>query len=102
MAEQKADTEELNQLIQTMGEMVGYCSALRQGASGFAYMLPNEWQGSAMNAFLGAFEAWAVGAEQMRASAEKMREQAEAAHTAYELTMTDLDSNWAKLQSTLG
>lgn len=101
MAEQQATVSELNSLIQTMEQMVSYCDALRQGAGGFAYMLPNEWQGPAMSAFLGQFEAWAVGAQGMRVAAEGLQQQAKASHDAYDQTITKLDETWSTLQANL-
>ncbi|WP_350349139.1 hypothetical protein ABIQ69_04160 [Agromyces sp. G08B096] len=102
MSEQQADTTELRELVQTMNELVGYCSALKQGASGFAYMLPAEWQGPAMQAFLGSFTAWAVGASALEQTAEGLKKQAEASSDSYSKTIESLDTSWSKIQSNLG
>lgn len=102
MAEQQADTAELRELVQTMNQLVGYCSALKQGASGFAYMLPAEWQGPAMQAFLGSFTAWAVGASALEQTAEGLKAQAEVSSNAYSKTIESLDTSWSKLDSNLG
>ncbi len=101
MAEQQADTTELKALADTLGELVAYCTALKQGASGFAYMLPAEWQGPAMANFLGMFEKWQLGAEAMSQAAEGLQDQVAGAHTAYETTITSLDDAWAKLAAAL-
>jgi uncharacterized protein YukE len=101
MAEQQADTADLKALADTLGELVAYCSALKQGASGFAYMLPAEWQGPAMSNFLGMFEKWQLGAEAMTQAAEGLQDQVAGAHTAYEKTITSLDDAWAKLSAAL-
>jgi uncharacterized protein YukE len=102
VAEQQADTAELQALVQTMGELVAYCSALKQGASGFAYMLPAEWQGPAMQSFLGAFSAWAVGATALEQTADGLLAQAQVTFDAYTATIEGLDSSWADLESSLG
>ncbi|GAA4771518.1 WXG100 family type VII secretion target [Microbacterium gilvum] len=91
MTDQQADVAELQALEQAMTALVGYCDALRSGASGFAYMLPNDWQGPAMQAFLGAFNAWALGAEAMRMSAEGLQQQVHSAKTSYEGAIASLD-----------
>lgn len=101
MAEQQADVAELQALAQAMNELMGYCSALKQGASGFAYMLPAEWQGPAMQAFLGSFSAWAVGASALEQAAANLQEQAQTSHDAYAKTIEKLDTSWSKLQSNL-
>ncbi|RXZ69935.1 hypothetical protein [Agromyces albus] len=102
MAEQQADTAELRALAQTMTELMGYCSALKQGASGFAYMLPAEWQGPAMQAFLGSFAAWTVGATGMEQTAEALQKQAQAAFDAYDATIESLNTAWKTIESDLG
>ena len=99
MAEQQADTTELSELVQTMNELIGYASALKQGASGFAYMLPTEWQGPSMQAFLGSFSAWTVGASALEANALALKNQAEASSKAYSSTIENLDSSWVSIQS---
>lgn len=101
MAEQQADTADLKALADTLGELVSYCTALKQGASGFAYMLPAEWQGPAMSNFLGMFEKWQLGAEAMAQAAEGLQDQVSGAHTAYEQTITSLDEAWGKLAEAL-
>ncbi|WP_206448259.1 hypothetical protein [Agrococcus sp. KRD186] len=101
MAEQQATVSELNSLIQTMEQMISYCDALKQGAGGFAYMLPNEWQGPAMNAFLGQFETWAAGAQGMRMAAEALKGQAKTSHDAYDQTINQLNESWSTLQTNL-
>lgn len=102
MAEQQADVSELQALMQTMSELVSYCSALKQGASGFAYMLPNEWQGPAMQAFLGSFEAWAVGATTLEGVAESLRAQVETSHNSYSKTIEQLTTSWSSIEAELG
>ncbi|MEV1131384.1 hypothetical protein [Agromyces sp. NPDC049794] len=102
MAEQQADTAELRALVQTMTELMGYCSALKQGASGFAYMLPAEWQGPAMQAFLGSFAAWAAGATALEGTAEALQKQAQASFNSYTKTIEDLNTAWSKIESNLG
>lgn len=102
MAEQQADVSELQALTQTMSELVAYCSALRQGASGFAYMLPNEWQGPAMQAFLGSFEAWAAGATTLEGVAESLRKQVETSHNSYSTTIEQLTTSWSSIEAELG
>ncbi|WP_221584809.1 hypothetical protein [Microbacterium sp. G2-8] len=102
MGDQYADTTDLNALVQTLTELVSYCEALKSGASGFAYMLPNDWQGPAMSAFLGSFNAWALGAEAMQQQAEALKQQAEAAHKAYDGAISDMDTYWNSLESNLG
>lgn len=102
MAEQQADTAELRALAQTMTELMGYCSALKQGASGFAYMLPAEWQGPAMQAFLGSFAAWAVGGTALEETAEALQKQAQASFDAYDATIESLDTSWTTIESNFG
>jgi uncharacterized protein YukE len=94
MSEQQADTTTLQQLVDQMQSLTEYCDALKQGASTFAYMLPNDWQGPAMAAFLGSFEQWAAGAEALTQSAEALHQQATTAHTAYESAIEQLDTQW--------
>jgi hypothetical protein len=48
MSEQQVDTDALRSLTETLTSLVEYTGALRDGAGGFAYMLPSEWQGPAM------------------------------------------------------
>lgn len=102
MAQQKADTDELRALADALGELVGYCDALRQGASGFAYMLPNEWQGPAMANFIGMFEKWQLGAQAMTTAAEGLQQQVDGARQAYEQTAEALTTSWDDISSALG
>ncbi|UOE42648.1 WXG100 family type VII secretion target [Agromyces larvae] len=102
MSEQQADTSDLRQLAQTMNELVNYCSALKEGASGFAYMLPTEWQGPAMQAFLGSFAAWAAGAAALQDVAESLHDQVQLSFDAYSQTIEDLDSSWTEIEANLG
>lgn len=102
MADQRADVTELQALVDTLGELIAYCDALKSGASGFAYMLPNDWQGPAMSAFLGSFTQWTLGAEALRLQAESLRAQAKAALTAYEGAIGDMDTYWSNLAMNLG
>ncbi|GAA1516252.1 uncharacterized protein YukE [Agromyces terreus] len=101
MAEQQADTADLKALADMLGELVTYCTALKQGASGFAYMLPAEWQGPAMSNFLSMFEKWQLGAEAMAQAAEGLQDQVDGAHKAYTETIESLDDSWHKLASGL-
>jgi len=101
MSEQQADTTELRRLAEQMQQLVAYCDALASGASGFAYMLPAEWQGPAMAAFLDEFATWHVGADGLRAGAEGLQQLAAAATGAYEQTITGLDSSWSSFRSTV-
>lgn len=102
MGAQKADTADLQALIDSLGELVTYCTALRQGAGGFAYMLPAEWQGPAMSNFLSMFEKWALGADALTTAAGALQDQVEGAKKAYELTIESLDSSWSSMRSALG
>ncbi|MBF0817013.1 hypothetical protein ACH0AH_02685 [Microbacterium paludicola] len=102
MAEQQADTTQLRNLTQTLQSLVEYCEALRAGAGGFAYMLPNEWQGPASQRFMGQFETWAAGAEGMRQAAEALKAQAEAAEAAYSSAIEAETSRWDQLSANLG
>ncbi|WP_127794262.1 hypothetical protein [Agromyces sp. LHK192] len=101
MPEQQADVAELAQLVAAMGELKNYCDALRQGATVFAYMLPNEWQGPAMSAFIGNFEAWAVSAGAMYDSATQLEAHAKAVDTAYDTAITNLDTMWNSIKSSI-
>lgn len=102
MAQQKADTADLKALAEAMGELVNYCDALRQGASGFAYMLPAEWQGPAMANFLALFERWQLGAEALTLAAEGLQDQVDSARQAYEMTIESLDTSWNQIEAALG
>lgn len=102
MAEQKVDIEALRSLNETLTSLITYTGALREGAGGFAYMLPAEWQGPAMTQFLSTFEMWAVNAETLRLQTEQLQKLAEAALTAYESTIDDVDDSWSKIRSGLG
>ena len=101
MSEQQADTADLKALADMLGELVTYCTALKQGASGFAYMLPAEWQGPAMTNFLSMFEKWQIGAEAMSQAAEGLQDQVDGAHKAYTKTIESLDESWSKLAAGL-
>lgn len=101
MSEQQADTADLKALADMLGELVTYCTALKQGASGFAYMLPAEWQGPAMTNFLAMFEKWQLGAEAMSQAAEGLQDQVDGAHKAYTETIESLDESWSKLATSL-
>ncbi|MFT4281675.1 WXG100 family type VII secretion target [Microbacterium sp.] len=102
MGQQKADTADLQALAEALGELVNYCTALKQGASGFAYMLPAEWQGPAMANFLAMFEKWQLGAEALTTAAEGLQDQVDGARQAYEQTIESLDSAWNQIRSSLG
>lgn len=101
MSEQQVDLASLEQLVTQMETLVTYCDALKQGAGGFAYMLPADWQGPAMMAFLGSFEAWSVGAQGLSDSAKGLHELAKAVHTAYSTTVENLDSAWSETAASL-
>lgn len=101
MPEQLAVTEELNALVTQLGELVSYCEALRDGASGFAYVLPGNWQGPALNAFITSFESWAAQAEALRVGAEGLLETASIAEEAYNQTIEGLETMWSQLNAQL-
>lgn len=101
MSEQQADTTTLQQLVDQMQSLTEYCDALKQGASTFAYMLPNEWQGPAMAAFLGSFEQWSAQASAMTTAAQALHERATVAHTAYESAIESLDTQWKDFKGQL-
>lgn len=101
MADQKADTADLQALADALGELVNYCTALKQGAGGFAYMLPAEWQGPAMANFISLFEKWAIGAEALTLAAEGLQDQVDGARQAYEMTFEALDTSWNTIKSSL-
>jgi uncharacterized protein YukE len=101
MSEQQVDLASLQQLVTQMESLVRYCDALRQGAGGFAYMLPAEWQGPAMTQFLASFEAWSVGAQGLTESAQGLHELAKAVHTAYSTTVENLDTAWSDTRASL-
>ncbi len=102
MSEQKVDTDQLRALTETLQGLVEYTAALRDGSAGFAYMLPAEWQGPAFSQFIAAFDLWATTAESLRAQAESLKGRAEASLTAYETTISELDSQWSTIRSGLG
>lgn len=102
MGDQKADTADLQALTDSLGELVNYCTALKQGAAGFAYMLPAEWQGPAMSNFLSLFEKWQLGAEALTTAAEGLQSQADGARQAYQQTIESLDTAWNQIASSLG
>lgn len=101
MSEQQVDLASLQQLVTQMETLVTYCEALRQGAGGFAYMLPADWQGPAMVTFLSSFEAWSVGAQGLRDSAQGLHELAAAVHSAYSTTVESLDTAWSDTLASL-
>ncbi len=101
MSEQQADINDLTSLTESMADLVTYATALKQGAGGFAYMLPADWQGPAMHAFLGSFETWSVSAHALIDAATKLQEQANTAKTAYSNTVEGLDESWTDFQSNL-
>ncbi len=102
MSEQQADIEQLRALNEALTELTTYVTALRDGAGGFAYMLPAEWQGPAMTQFLAAFELWSTTAEGLRAQTEGLQQQAEASHDAYKGTVEALDTSWQQIRSGMG
>jgi uncharacterized protein YukE len=65
-------------------------------------MLPAEWQGPAMQAFLGSFAAWTVGGTALEQTAEALQKQAQAAFDAYDATIENLDSSWSSIESNFG
>ncbi|WP_423921816.1 WXG100 family type VII secretion target [Frigoribacterium sp. 2-23] len=101
MSEQKASTEALRGLVENMQSLSDYCDALRQGASTFAYMLPNEWQGPSMAAFVASFEQWSAGASGLTVEAGALRDQAQVALDAYEQTIDALTDSWSQFESGL-
>lgn len=102
MSEQQVDTDALRSLTETLTSLVEYTGALRDGAGGFAYMLPSEWQGPAMTQFLSTFELWSTGAETLRLQTEQLQKLAAAALAAYESSITGLDTSWSQVRSGLG
>jgi uncharacterized protein YukE len=102
MPEQKVDTDQLRALTETLQGLIDYTAALRDGSAGFAYMLPAEWQGPAFAQFLAAFELWSTTAESLRQQAESLRGLSQSALSAYETTISELDSQWSSIRSGLG
>ncbi|WP_430591641.1 hypothetical protein [Humidisolicoccus flavus] len=99
MAEQKADTTELQGFEDTLAGLVQYCDALRTSSAGFAYMLPNDWQGPALSAFISNFSSWETTASALSLQAESLRAQVETAKATYEAASSALDTQW---NTTLG
>lgn len=99
VAELAVDVPQLEGLVQELGELVGYCQALRDAAVGFAYLLPGEWQGPASSSFVATFELWRAGAEGLRDGADGLREQAAAALSVHRATIDALDVAWREFQS---
>jgi uncharacterized protein YukE len=101
VSELEVDTDALRGLSENLQTLVTYCDALTSGASGVAYMLPNNWQGPAMSAFLGSFEAWATSAATLAVSATALHELAAAALAAYEGAVTYTDGVWTQASTAL-
>lgn len=101
MAELKADTVALQQLVAAMQQLTEHCELLQQGASGFAQILPAEWRGPAMVAFQGIFESWAASAGQLKDGASTLHDIAENAHTNYTSAIEALDTSWTNFNSQL-
>ena len=101
MSEIEVDTVALRGLTEQLSSLVEYCSALRAGAGGFAYMLPADWQGPAMAAFLATFESWAVSANTMTETATGLRDHAAAVLSAYEGAVTHVDGTWESVSTQL-
>ena len=102
MSEQQADIDDLKRLVDTMQSLTEHCEALKQGAAGFAYMLPAQWQGPAMGAFLAFFETWSAGASGLAEGAASLHTQADSVHKAYSATVTELDTAWTTFEGSLG
>ncbi|WP_394160560.1 WXG100 family type VII secretion target [Galactobacter valiniphilus] len=102
MSEVTSVPAELGSLVESIKQLGEYCTALKDGAGGFAYMLPNEWQGPAMGAFIGAFAAWETGARELIQSAADLFEQADLAKKTYESTGEALTTAWNDFSSQLG
>jgi uncharacterized protein YukE len=101
MSEIEVDTLALRGLTEELSALVEYCAALRSGASGFAYMLPNDWQGPAMGSFLAAFEQWVIAAHSMTETATALRDHAALVLAAYEAAVTSADEVWTSVSSQL-
>ncbi len=102
MSEQQADTNDLLALSTMMGDLTEYCSALRQGAVNFAYILPADWKGPAFGAFIALFEQWSAGAEALTNGASDLHQLAERSYQVYSATIEGLDTEWNKFESSLG
>ena len=102
MAELKAIPTELRSLVDSLQSLQEYCNNLKDGAQGFAHMLPAEWQGPAMNAFLAAFAAWEAGATALTEGAGSLREQAKVAADSYQSTSETLTTSWSTFRGQLG
>ena len=96
MAEQKADTQQLNSLVQTLGALTEYCGALQSGATSFAYSLPGDWSGPAFTRFQHQFQSWAAGATIMTGFAEGLQKQADAAYKGYDSAIDAESTRWGK------
>jgi len=102
VSEQQADTAELERLVEALTALTEHCQSLQQSANGFAYMLPAQWQGPAMGAFLAFFEMWSLSAASLTEGAHGLALQASSAHKAYEATIHELDTAWSKFEGSLG
>jgi uncharacterized protein YukE len=98
VSDQQADMESLRHLVDSMQRLHDYCALLQQGATTFAYILPNEWQGPAMSAFIASFEQWNAGAGALTSSAGDLHERAHAIEATYQATIDALDQSWSKFQ----
>ena len=94
MAEIEVDTVALRGLTEELASLVEYCTALRAGAGGFAYMLPADWQGPALANFINTFEAWATSANAMTEYATGLRDHAAGVLSAYEGAISHADGTW--------
>ena len=102
MSEQQADVADLERLVEAMDTLTQHCQALQQGAAGFAYMLPSEWQGPSMGAFIAFFEMWSLNAAGLTEGARGLALQADSAHKAYDATIHELNTTWSKFEGSLG
>jgi uncharacterized protein YukE len=102
MSSQQADVNDLQTLSSLMSDLTNYCDSLRQGAVGFAYMLPGEWKGPAFGAFIALFEQWSAGAEGLTNGASDLHQLAERSHQVYSATIEGLDVEWNKYKNSLG
>ena len=101
MSEFEVNTVSLRGLTEELSSLVEYCTALRAGASGFAYMLPADWQGLAMANFINTFEAWAVAANTMTETATGLRDHAAGVLAAYEAAVAHADGTWQSVEQQL-
>jgi uncharacterized protein YukE len=102
VTQQQVDITALRGLVEQLESLIDYTESLKTGASGFAYMLPAEWQGPAMSEFLGSFQTWEAGAATLTEQARDMHSVAKAALDAYEKAVESLDTSWSKFQSAVG